>query len=107
MLRAMARLIAFISTFSCLRVTPLLAQTSAPEIEQVSLIAFLAMCGFVLLAALIVLSVIAQGLVGYGIVPKAGRLRQIMLWLTRVVSNVEVKDGGPNDTRTGSKGWRL
>lgn len=107
MLCSMVRLIAFIPAFSCLLATPLRAQSSAPEIEQVSLIAFLAMGGFVLLAALIVLSVIAQGLVGYGIVPKAGRSRQIMLWLTRVVSNVEVKDGGPNDKRTGSKGWRL
>jgi hypothetical protein len=107
MLRAMVRLIAFIPAFLYLLATSLLAQTPEPEIEQVSLLAFLAMCGFVLLAALIVLSVIAQGLVGYGLVPKAGKSRQIMLWLTRVVSNVEVKDGGPNDKRGESKGWRL
>lgn len=107
MLAAMQRLTAFVLAFFCLPATPLVAQTPAPEIEQVSLAAFLVMCGFVLLAVLIVLSIIAQGLVAYELIPKAGKSRTAILWLASVVSNVQVTDGGPNHKRSGSKGWRL
>jgi hypothetical protein len=79
--------------------------TSEPE--QVSMTAFLIMCGFVLLAVLMVCSIIAQGLLAYQLVSREGRMGRAILWLASMVSDVRVTDGPRNSERKGSTGKRL
>lgn len=67
---------------------PLAAQTAESPPEPVSLLTLLGMLFFLLLAALIVVSVLCQILVAAGLVPQKGRLRRAMLWLANVVSGV-------------------
>jgi len=81
------------------------AQASEPPIEQMSLGTSLAILGFLLLAALIVISVLCQLLLAVGLVPKKGKIRGVMLWLANVVSNVRTtsdrKDSSSGSAKSG------
>ncbi|MBS4084196.1 MAG: hypothetical protein KGZ73_11645 [Rhizobiales bacterium] len=83
---------------------PAAAQTAEPPIEQISLGASLVMLGFLLLAALIVISVLCQILIVIGLVPEKGRIRSVMFWLSRVVSGVRVTRGTDSGSRGTGKG---
>jgi len=83
---------------------PATGQTTEPPIEQVSLGASLVMLGFLLLAALIVISVLCQILIVVGLVPEKGAIRSVMFWLSRVVSGVRVTRGTDSGSRSTGKG---
>lgn len=80
------------------------AQIGEPPLEQISLGASLVMLGFLLLAALIVISVLCQILIVIGLVPEKGRIRSVMFWLSRVVSGVRVARGTDTGSRSTGKG---
>lgn len=69
--------------------------------------AFLVMCGFILLVVLIICSVIAQALLGFGIVSPGGRFGRVAMRLAGVVSDVRIEDGPRNSERKGGTGTKL
>lgn len=80
------------------------AQSSEAPLEQVSLGASLVMLGFLLLAALIVISVLCQILIVIGLVPEKGSVRRVMFWLAGVVSGVRLTRGTDSGSRSTGKG---
>jgi len=80
------------------------AQTAEQPLEQISIGASLVMLGFLLLAALIVISVLCQILIVAGLVPEKGTIRNVMFWLSRVVSGVRVTQGKDSGSRSTGKG---
>jgi uncharacterized membrane protein YgcG len=82
-----------------------LAQTGEPPVEQISLGASLVMLGFLLIAALIVVSFFCKLLVIFGLIPEKGRLRAAIIWVANAAGETRVtrsRDSG--GTRSGKGG---
>lgn len=90
------------STIAVLFAAPLAAQTVEPPLEQISLWTSIGISFFLLLAALIVISIFCQILIVIGLVPAKGKLRSVMFWLARVVSNVSTTSKRDNGSSGGS-----
>jgi uncharacterized membrane protein YgcG len=78
-----------IAIFTTLYATSLAAQTNEAPVEQLSIWTSIGILFFLLLAALIVVSIFCQILIAVGLVPKKGKVRSAVFWLARVVSNVQ------------------
>jgi uncharacterized membrane protein YgcG len=84
--------------------TPLVAQTSEAPLEQISIWTSIGILFFLLLAALIVISILCQLLIVIGLVPGKGKVRSVMFWLARVVSNVQTTSKRDTSSSSGGKG---
>lgn len=87
--------------------SPLAAQTNEAPVEQISIWTSIGISFFLLLAALIVVSFLCQILIVVGLVPAKGKLRSVMFWLARVVSNVSTtskRDSGSSGRAKGGGG---
>ena len=84
--------------------SPGFAQTAEPPIEQMSFGTSIGILFFLLLAALIVISILCQLLIVIGLVPSKGKVRSVMFWLAKVVSNVQTTSKRDNSSSSGGKG---
>jgi uncharacterized membrane protein YgcG len=85
------------------------AVEAAEPIEQVSLFSALVMLGFLLIAALVVVSFVCKCVIAFGIVakPRASRLGRVILFLAnatgsvRVVTSERASSGGSHNSGGG------
>jgi len=93
----------FSAIFTAMFATPIAAQTNEAPVEQISIWTSIGILFFLLLAALIVVSILCQVLIAIGLVPKKGKVRSVMFWLARVVSNVQTTSKRDSSSSGSSK----